>query len=405
MSNVRALTAIDDEAGVRDLLSQTLDLIVDERVRLFCVAAQVVDVEQKINSAITECMRLGTHAIRTAAVPLPCSGIIGTPTVSRLICEHVLQCFGFPKAAPAEIEQIMSDIVIKNFKDFMKVSLSQFAVVSAIAVGVAVPTLGIGVIVGAAGCLLGLPPTARMLLKCSCDMILILERSFRYDGKYVSIKQIEDAARYYAKTTITTFSGKEKRLQQQVHDEIDQMIPLKKLTVGFKFNKLRSSVEEVVYNNRFGNPPDYASLRSPSSVGIDMSPGGPVEMDAGPTISELPGEEVDISRIPKNDEKSDQQQPVIELDSTEVGAKEGLLPISSNLSETTASTGPSLANKLVELHVQPPELEGSTPGNGSGHQLEVPPLAMRSKSDSSGSRWSNKLSSWKLGRKSKTLKQ
>ncbi|SPJ88880.1 uncharacterized protein FTOL_12775 [Fusarium torulosum] len=395
----------NDEAGVRDLLSQTLDLIVDERVRLFCVAAQVVDVEQKINSAITECMRLGTHAIRTAAVPLPCSGMIGTPTVSRLICEHVLQCFGFPKAAPAEIEQIMSDIVIKNFKDFMKVSLSQFAAVSAIAVGVAVPTLGIGVIVGAAGCLLGLPPTARMLLKCSCDMILILERSFRYDGKYVSIKQIEDAARYYAKTTITTFSGKEKRLQQQVHDEIDQMIPLKKLTVGFKFNKLRSSVEEVVYNNRFGNPPDYASLRSPSSVGIDMSPGGPVEMEAGPTISELPGEEVDLSRIPKNEEKSDQQQPVIELDSTEIGAKDGPRPISSNLSGTTSSTGPSLANKLVELHVQPPELEGSTPGDGSGRQLEVPPLATRSKSDSSGSRWSNKLSSWKLSRKSKTLKQ
>lgn len=40
---------IDDDAGVKDLLSQTLGLIVDERVRLFCVAAQVVDVEQKIN--------------------------------------------------------------------------------------------------------------------------------------------------------------------------------------------------------------------------------------------------------------------------------------------------------------------------------------------------------------------
>jgi hypothetical protein len=73
-------------------------------------------VDQKINSAITECMRLGTHAIRTAAVPLPFSGIISTPTVSRLICEHVLQCFGFPKAAPAEIETIMTNVVMGNMK-------------------------------------------------------------------------------------------------------------------------------------------------------------------------------------------------------------------------------------------------------------------------------------------------
>ncbi|KAF4450458.1 hypothetical protein F53441_6457 [Fusarium austroafricanum] len=399
----------NDDAGVKDLLSQTLGLIVDERVRLFCVAAQVVDVEQKINSAITECMRLGTHAIRTAAVPLPCSGMIGTPTVSRLICEHVLQCFGFPKAAPAEIEQIMSEIVMSNFKQYLKVSLSQFAAVSTVAVGVAVPTLGIGIIVGAAGCILGLPPTARMLLKCSCDMILILERSFRYDGKYVSIKQIEDAAKYYAKTTITTFNGKEKRLQQQVHDEIDQLIPLKKLNVGFRFNKLRSSVEEIIYANRFGNPPDYSSIRSPSSVGLslDLQPGGPVEMDAAPVIAELPGDEGDLSTLSKSDEKSNENLPVLELDSTEIGEKGQRASIVSNHSGTTAPTGPSLANKLVEMHVQPPELAGNAPGEVRKDSLEVPPLATRSKSDSSGSRWSNRLSvaGWKLGRKSKTLKQ
>jgi len=262
-------------------------------------------------------------------------------------------------------------------------------------VGVAVPTMGIGVILGAAGCLFALPPTARMLLKCSCDMILILERSFRYDGKYVSIKQIEDAAKYYAKETITTFNGKEKRLQQQVHDEIDQLIPLKKLNVGFKFNKLRSSIDDIVYRNRFGNPPDYASLRSPSSAGLGES-SGPVELDAGPVISELPGDQVDLSTVSKPDEKS---APVTELDSTEIQSIENPRPVSS----VPVVTGPSLANKLVELNVQPPELPGNMPGETGKDHLEVPPMAARSKSDSSGSRW--KLSSWKLSRKSKTTKQ
>ncbi|XEV03181.1 hypothetical protein FSHL1_008468 [Fusarium sambucinum] len=390
----------NDDAGVKDLLSQTLDLIVDERVRLFCVAAQVVDVEQKINSAITECMRLGTHAIRTAAVPLPCSGIIGTPTVSRLICEHVLQCFGFPKTAPAEIERIMTDIVMSNFKDFMKVSLSQFAVMSAVAVGAAIPTMGIGLIIGAANSLFSLPPTARMLLKCSCDMILILERSFRYGGKYVSTKQIEDAAKYYAKEMITTFNGKEKRLQQQVHDEIDHLIPLKKVNVGFKFNKLRSSVEEVVYRNRFGNPPDYSSIRSPSVVGSDIDSNRPVELDAGPVISELSGGEVNLPSLSKSEEK-----PPMELDSTEIHSKNNPQPTSTNLFGP-AATGPSLANGLIELHVQPPELEGNAPSDVESTRglLEAPQMAERSKSDSSSSRWTSKLS-WKLSRKSKTLKQ
>lgn len=68
---MRVLTTfrfLDDDSGVKTLLNQTLDLIADERVRIFCVAAQVMDVEQKIDSAITECMRLGAHAIRTAMV-------------------------------------------------------------------------------------------------------------------------------------------------------------------------------------------------------------------------------------------------------------------------------------------------------------------------------------------------
>ncbi|KAK7415549.1 hypothetical protein QQX98_005795 [Neonectria punicea] len=394
----------NDDVGVKDLLSQTLGLIADERVRLFCVAAQVVDVEQKINSAITECMRLGTHAIRTAAVPLPFSGMIGTPTVSRLICEHVLQCFGFPKTAPAEVEKIMSDIVMGNLKNFMKVSLTQFFAVSAVAVGVAVPTLGIGIIVGAAGCIWSQPPTARMLLKCSCDMILILERSFRYDGKYVSLKQIETAAKYYTSTTIRTFSGQEKLLQQQVHDEIDQLIPLKKISVGFRFNRLRNDFESIIYNNRFGKPPDYESLKSSSSLALNNynHHGQPSELCAGPAAPELPTGSRDDSGAAK-------EMLLAELDSTEVsvspitGPRSDFgSPIEPTVTEATTMTDGSvnITSKLAELEVQPPELEGDTLVGGPREELEAP-MPVKSKTQNvSGSRW-GKLSSWKI-KKTKT---
>ena len=239
-----------------------------------------MDVEQKIDSALTECMRLGTHAIRTAMVPLPCSGIIGTPTVSRILCEHVLQCFGFPKAAPEEVDEIMSRVVMGNLRQFMKTTLTQFGAVTAVTLGTAIPTLGIGAIVGVIGCVIATPPAARMLFKCACDMILILERSFRYQGKYVSVKQIEDAALYFTTTKVTTFAGKEKLLQDHVHDEVDRLVPLKKVSVGFKFNKLRVGLEEIIYQNRFGKPPEVEKEPEPVLV----------ELPADEKIPELPGD-------------------------------------------------------------------------------------------------------------------
>jgi hypothetical protein len=48
----------DDLQSVKNLLSRTLETIDDKNVRLFCVAAQVVDVDQKIDSAVAESIRL-----------------------------------------------------------------------------------------------------------------------------------------------------------------------------------------------------------------------------------------------------------------------------------------------------------------------------------------------------------
>ncbi|KAI0100067.1 hypothetical protein GGR51DRAFT_378529 [Nemania sp. FL0031] len=272
----------DDGEGIRRLIGNTLDLIADERVRVFCVAAQVVDVEQKIDQAITEVMRLGAHAIRAAMVPLPASGLIGTPTVSRILCEHVIQCFGFPKATPEAVEEIMSKVVMKNLRSFMRVSLLQFGSISAVTIGSAIPTGGIGIVAGFAGCILSTPPTARMLLKCACDMILILERSFRYQGKYVSVKQLEDAAAYYTTTMTKRLDGSPIRLQKHVHDQIDQMVPLKKVGVGFKFGKLRAGLQEIIYMNRYDKDSQAPSRVNSNQTHTTTELSSPVK-SSGPT--------------------------------------------------------------------------------------------------------------------------
>lgn len=260
----------------------TLDMIVDERVRLFCVAAQIVDVEQKINSAISECMRLGSHAIRTAMVPLPLTGIASTPAISRIICEQVLFCFGFPKAVPSEVDEVMTRVVLGNLKKYLALSLAQFVVVAAASSGLAIATVGAGAVAWLATPFLNAPPTARMVLKCSAEMILILERSFRYEGKYVTVKQIERAAKQYVTMNTVAFDGRSKKFQEHVRDEIDRLVPLKQVVIGFRFNRLRTGLEHIIYKNRFEKPPDYEE-RDPFVIKI-------AEPDRIPTtLAELPG--------------------------------------------------------------------------------------------------------------------
>ncbi|KAJ8121802.1 hypothetical protein ONZ43_g1836 [Nemania bipapillata] len=343
----------DDDKGIRKLISDTSDVIADERVRVFCVAAQVVDVEQKINQAITEVMRLGTHAIRTAMVPLPASGMIGTPTVSRILCEHVIQCFGFPKTTPEAVEEIMSKVVRKSFRNFMRVSLIQFGTVGAVTLGAAIPTFGIGLVAGLIGCILATPPTARMLLKCACDIILILERSFRYQGKYVSVKQLEDAAIYYTTAMTKKLDGTPILLQNNVHDQIDQMIPLKNVGIGFKFGKLRAGLQDIIYMNRYDKEP-----KAPNRISSNQSD-TPTELRSSVTPS---------SPTPTHDLKGEHVEtvPTYKPVDPEANAKYlGVTAVSKHVSELDSEPhivdvlpaeldGKSTLDKVAGL----PELEG-----------------------------------------------
>ncbi|KIX95928.1 uncharacterized protein Z520_08183 [Fonsecaea multimorphosa CBS 102226] len=375
----------DDDQAVKRLLTQTLDLIQDEKVRIFAVAAQVVDVEQKIDSAITECMRLGLHAVRTAMVPLPLSGAIGTPTVARILCQHVLQCFGFPKALPDEVEEIMTRVVLGHLKKFMTVTIAEFVGVGMVTAGVIIGTMGAGGVLALSLCVLSVPPTARMLFKCACDMILILERAFRYQGKYVSVKQIEDAALYYTTAMTKTFAGKELLLQKHVHDEVDRLIPLTKISTGMKFSKLRPGLEDIIYKNRFqksGPPKDEGMPMVPELGGQEIA-----ELDATTSPVELPGGR----SLPV-------ELPAEVGTSLQIYEKE---TVPSGMASATSAT--TTTDDLLSLEEKTLNDQGlsATSQTTSSSPTEI--SVERTKSEGMFSRSTRKLSS-KLGlRKSKTL--
>ncbi|KAJ9605010.1 hypothetical protein H2200_010399 [Cladophialophora chaetospira] len=387
----------DDDPGVKKLLSQTLELITDDRVRLFAVAAQVVDVEQKIDSAIVETMRLGTHAIRTAMVPLPFSSAIGTPTVARILCQNVLQCFGFPKALPEQVEEIMTRVVLGHLKKFMAVTITEFLVVGITTAGLVAGTMGAAGAVALASCALAVPPTARMLFKCSCDMILILERSFRYQGKYVSVKQIEDAALYYTTAMTTTFAGKEVLLQKLVHDDVDKLIPLTKFSAGLRFSKLRPGLEDIIYKNRFQKT---ALEKDDIKPGMSEIGGSAIsELDGVQSPVELPGEKSQPVELPAEDVQPPRYDPGGHVVSSE---KE-----SNTATSTTADDLLSLEERTT-ISQTLSEQSSTASRSMTFSPTTISPISdagrERNRSDSKSSRtrkWSSKLGL----RKSKTLQE
>ena len=221
----------------------------------------------------------------------------------------------------------MSRVVMGNLKSFLKVTIAQFSAVSITAIGVGVPTLGIGTVIGAVGCILATPPTARMLFKCACDMILILERSFRYQGRYVSVKQIEDAAVYYTTASTKTFSGKEVLLQRHVHDEVDRLIPLKKISIGFRFGKLRTGLQDIIYMNRFDKKVG-APLSSVSSTELSYA-----ELSAKEAMKAVPELEAPMNAV--------------ELDSGSDGVPQSPLPQIPEMMGSTKQPSEMLASPTV----------------------------------------------------------
>lgn len=181
--------------------------------------------------------------------------------------------------------------------------------------------MGAGSAVALALSVLAAPPTARMMFKCAADLILILERSFRYKGKYVSTKQIEDAAIYYTTTTFTTFSGKEKLLQAHVHAEIDKLIPLTKVGAGIRFARLRQGFEEIVYKNRFEKPDSEQRSEISSPSVPELYSKEIAELGNTSVMAELEGDSRMVAELPaevnltsRNSRSNTQQQNRIQTE-------------------------------------------------------------------------------------------
>ena len=210
-------------------------------MRLVYVAAQIANIDLKVDLSIMETMRIYRSVLSTASGLglIPGASSINRTAAAFSICKVVLKCFGLPTLDSKTVYEIVKTNVWDDLGHNLSVAFAE---------GLA--TLGLVATVGfygmpfilAAGVLnipLVVPATTRLMLMLAGDLILILTRAFK-QTTFTCVGQplfadVAQAAVHY------------QRLSSQVHKEILALVPRRKLTESYRYSKVRQGLEGIVY--------------------------------------------------------------------------------------------------------------------------------------------------------------
>ncbi|KAM0574254.1 hypothetical protein ACHAP9_001587 [Verticillium nonalfalfae] len=262
----------DNRESIMALMHLTLEPLNSESLRSGMVAAQVVDLDLKIALAVEETVRLLRTAVTASNLGalLVVVNRISAPTYSRLLCNAIVRSFGLTRTTTSgltreeEVDNIMSTVVWRNLSSFM--ARSFFVAIGDVSLLVAAP-------------LFEAPVTARMVVKCACDLIIIMDRAFHTGGKFVTRQQIRQASREYVQPLAESElrglrdrtgvkSGSSRR--RLVHKRVNALIPvISALAVKIyrkrQIESLQRGIREIIEDYRIQSATDHY-LESDESV-------------------------------------------------------------------------------------------------------------------------------------------
>lgn len=273
----------DDKASIRTLLHMTMGSVIDDRVYGALVSAQVADLDLKIDLSIDQTVRL----LRTEMKSLIFPTVIGPPTLSKVICETILRCYGLTKAEANQVDAIMEEIVWPNMVKYMAQHITQNLAIWTLATGLGAATgLGFGLV--AVLPFLEAPAVARVIVKGACDLIIVLDQAFRWGGKDLSPDLVRRAATEYRRESVV---GMSVSTRSRVHHDINSMFPImsKLITRVYRpgyITKITEGMKKIVESNRMrldtGKDLDVESLSDALS---------------STTLAELSGDEEELKQL------------------------------------------------------------------------------------------------------------
>lgn len=212
-------------------------------------AKQKLDLDAKIDQAIDKTLSMLRSAVTNASVgfSLGIAGMIGTPTVSRVLCNQIVfGCYGMPHEHSVETEQFLSKIVWSNLGPYLGMTFASL-------------------VLGATGAtlLLDAPAAARMIIKCACDLIIIMDRASRdnNDDIRMTLEKVKRSTHTYLKTRVAVdpAKGVHKRRQQLVHQAVNEQFPIfsgliVKIHTSQKISEIRSGCMDIISRYRLAGP-------------------------------------------------------------------------------------------------------------------------------------------------------
>ncbi|KAF4878685.1 hypotheticall protein [Colletotrichum siamense] len=257
-----AFVSKDDQDSIKGLIQMTMESFSSPIVSEAMVAAQVPDIDAKMDQAIEKTLKLLRATVAAAGVGLG-TGVVSamtTPTISKLLCQEIAHgSFGIPKASIGDINDVLSGVVWRNLAPFMAMSLSQSFIIWGGAICLTCTTVVGGIPLAFGAPLLEAPAAVRMILKCACDLILILDQAFSQYGKGVTKENIKAVAAMYLKSRVKTMKDGveiEKSRKRAVHGAVNDLVPWfsKRAFEAYSrktLPKYREGVREILRKHRF----------------------------------------------------------------------------------------------------------------------------------------------------------
>ncbi|KAH0280647.1 hypothetical protein KCU91_g861, partial [Aureobasidium melanogenum] len=237
-------TSKNDAESINQLINETAASLSSMTIRNLFIGAQMADLQAKIDGTIEESLRLYKHAVRTAAVPIAFSGLAASTTVGAMIATNITKTFKFKSFSSNLAGQTIWNALVSNYES---TGITMFGQGLAFCGGWALAIPGMQPL-GAAAALTGtlivkassIPQYGRLLLMCTVDVLLIMERVFWLHEDNITASHIQDACEYYKKEKV-----------DKVHTEVKEILPVWGVLSAYNYTKLEKGLKKIVRKHRF----------------------------------------------------------------------------------------------------------------------------------------------------------
>ena len=212
-----------------------------EKLRILYVAAQVADIDLKIDSAIIQAMKVYRHVLGTTSAlgSVPMASSSNRTASAITVCNNVVQCFGLPTVNHKTIFELVKRTVWDGLGHNISVMIAE---------GIATVGLGSTILSGgmpfflASGLVnlpLVVPATTRLLLMLAADLFLILVKAFKETTftcvGHPQLKDVERAAKSYSD------------MVSRVHREVLELVPRRNIVKSYRHNDVKRRLWTLIH--------------------------------------------------------------------------------------------------------------------------------------------------------------